>query len=94
MSVIKGPVGEGRPGKKGSFIGQVLDSTKDEGITGRGRLDMTGKGKIEGVNDGGFRDDGGIIIVKGSIDLVVAGEGVGRGEFGAREHFPDDVEVL
>ena len=34
VSVIKGPVGEGRPGKKGCFIGQVLDSTKDERVGG------------------------------------------------------------
>ena len=55
---------------------------------------MAGKGEIEGINDGGFGDDGGIVIVKGSVDLAVAREGVGRGEFGTRENFPDDVEVL
>ena len=55
---------------------------------------MAGKGKIESTNDGRFGDNGGIIIVKGSIDLVVAGEGVGGGEFGTGENFPDDVEVL
>ena len=55
---------------------------------------MAGKGKIEGVDYGRFGDDGGIIIVKGSVDLVVAGEGVGGGKFGTRKNFPDDVEVL
>ena len=55
---------------------------------------MVGKGKIEGTNYSRFRDNGGIVIVKGSVDLVVAGEGVGGGEFGTRENFPDDVEVL
>ena len=55
---------------------------------------MAGKGKVEGVDHGRFRDNGCIIIVKGSIDLVVAGEGVGGGELGTRENLPDDVEVL
>ena len=55
---------------------------------------MAGKGKIEGIDYGRFGDDGGIIIVKGSVDLVVAGEDVGGGEFGTRENFPDEVEVL
>ena len=55
---------------------------------------MAGKGEIKGINDSGFGDDGGIVIVKGSVDLAVAREGVGRGEFGTRENFPDDVEVL
>ena len=35
VSVVKGPVGEGGPGKKGRFIGQVLDSTEDERVSGR-----------------------------------------------------------
>ena len=55
---------------------------------------MSGEGKVEGVNYGGFRNDGGIVIVEGSVDLVIVREGVGGGKFGARENFPDDVEVL
>ena len=55
---------------------------------------MAGKGEIEGINDCGFGDDRGVVIVKGSVDLVVAREGVGGGEFGTRENLPDDVEVL
>ena len=55
---------------------------------------MAGKGEIKGINDGGFGDDGGIVIIKGSVDLVVTRESVGGGEFGTRENFPDDVEVL
>ena len=34
VSVVKGPVGEGGSGEKGCFIGQVLDSTKDERVGG------------------------------------------------------------
>ena len=55
---------------------------------------MAGKGEIEGINDGGFGDDGGIVIVEGSVDLVVAREGVGGGEFSTWENLPDDVKVL
>ena len=94
VSVVKSPVGEGGPGEKRCFTGQVLDSTKDKRVGGGRRLNVAGKGKVEGINHGGFRDDGSIVIVKGGVDLVVAGEGVGGGEFGTWEDFPDDVKVL
>ena len=55
---------------------------------------MAGEGEIEGINHGGFRNDGGIVIVEGSVDLVIAREGIGGSEFGTREDFPDDVKVL
>ena len=71
-----------------------MDSTKDERVGGRRRLNVAGECKIEGINNGGFGDDGGIVIVEGSVDLVVAGESVGGGEFSTRENLPDDVEVL
>ena len=55
---------------------------------------MAGEGEVEGVNYCGFGNNGGIVIVKGSVDLVIAREGVGGGEFSTREDFPDNVEVL
>ena len=94
VSVVKSPVSEGGSGEKRCFVGQVLDSTKDKRVGGGRRLNVAGKGKIESTNYGRFRDNGGIVIVEGSVDLVVAGEGVGGGEFGTRENVPDDVEVL
>ena len=94
VSVVKSPVSKGGSGKKGCFVGEVLDSTKDERVGGGRRLNVAGKGKIEGIDDSRFRDDGGIVIVEGSVNLVVTGESIGGGEFGTRENFPDDVEVL
>ena len=55
---------------------------------------MAGEGEIEGINHGGFRNDGGIVIVEGSVDLTIAREGIGGGKFSTREDFPNDVEVL
>ena len=55
---------------------------------------MAGEGKVEGVDYGGCRDDRGVVIVKRSVDLVVARESVGGSEFSTRENFPNDVEVL
>ena len=55
---------------------------------------MAGESKVQGVNYGGCRDDRGVVIVKRSVDLVIARESVGGGEFSARENLPDDVEVL
>ena len=55
---------------------------------------MAGKGKIEGIDYGGFGDDGGVIVIEGSVHLIVSGESVGRSEFSAWEDLPDDVKVL
>ena len=57
-------------------------------------MDVAGKGEIEGIKDGGFRNNGCVIVVEGSVDLVIARESIGRSEFSARKDFPDDVKVL
>ena len=55
---------------------------------------MAGEGEVEGINYGGFRNNGGVIIVEGSVDLVIARESIGGSEFSARKDLPDDVKVL
>ena len=62
VSVVKSPVGKGGSGKKGCFVREVLDSTKDERVGGGRRLNVAGKGKIKGINYGRFRDDGGMSL--------------------------------
>ena len=67
---------------------------KYERVGGGGRLNVAGEGEIEGVNHGGFGNNGGVVIVEGSVDLTIAREGIGGGKFSTREDFPNDVEVL
>ena len=55
---------------------------------------MTGKSKIEGIDYGGFGNNGGVVIIEGSVDLIITRESVGRSESSTREDLPDDVEVL
>ena len=55
---------------------------------------MTSESKVEGIDDSGLRNDGGVIIIEGSVNLIVARESVGRSEFSTWEDFPDDVKVL
>ena len=55
---------------------------------------MPGKGEIEGVNDCGFGNDRGVVIIGGSIDEIIARKSVSRGEFSTGEDFPNDVKVL
>ena len=55
---------------------------------------MTSESKVEGVDDSGHRNNRGIIIIEGSVNLIVTREGVGRSKFGTWEDFPDDVKVL
>ena len=57
-------------------------------------MDVTGKSEIESIDNCGFRDNSGIGIVGGGVDLVVAGKGVSRSEFGTWENLPNDVKVL
>ena len=55
---------------------------------------MTGEGEIEGVDDGRFGNDSSVVIIRGSVNLVIVGESVSRGEFSTGEDLPNDVEVL
>ena len=57
-------------------------------------MDMVGESEIESVDDCRIRDDGGISVVGGGVNLVVAGKSVGGSKFGARENFPDNIKVL
>ena len=57
-------------------------------------MDVAGKGEIKSVVDCRFWDNGGIGIVGGGVNLVVAGKGVGRGNFGTWENLPDNIKVL
>ena len=55
---------------------------------------MTSESKVEGIDDSRFRNNRGIIVIEGSVNLIVTREGVGRSEFSTWEDFPDDVKVL
>ena len=50
--------------------------------------------KVKGVDDDRFRNDRGVNIIQGSINGVMAREGVSWDHFGIREDFPDDIKVL
>ena len=55
---------------------------------------MAGESEIESIDDCRIRDDGGISVVGGGVNLVVVGKSVGRSKFGTRENLPDNIEVL
>ena len=55
---------------------------------------MTGESKVKGINNSGQRDNSNISIVKGGVNLVAAGEGIGRGKLCTRKDFPDNIKVL
>ena len=55
---------------------------------------MAGKGEIKSIVDCRFWDNGGIGIVGGGVNLVVAGKGVSGGNFGTWENLPDNIKVL
>ena len=57
-------------------------------------MDVSGEGEIEGVDNCRFRNDGGVVIIGGGINLSIVGKSVSRGEFCTREYLPDDIEVL
>ena len=43
---------------------------KHEGVKGSGVDDGLGKCEIESIDDNGFQDDGGDMIVRGSIKII------------------------
>ena len=94
MSIVKSPVGEGGTGKERGIIRQILNSMKDKGVGRRGQLDVPGEGKVEGVNNCRVGDDSGIVIIRGSVYLVVAGESISGCKFCTRKNLPNDIEVL
>ena len=55
---------------------------------------MAGESEIKSIDDRRIRDDGGISVVGGGVNLVVAGKSVGGSKFGARENLPDNIKVL
>ena len=55
---------------------------------------MVGKSEVESIDDCRFWDNGGIGVVGGGVNLVVAGKSVCRGKFGARKDLPENIEVL
>ena len=55
---------------------------------------MTGEGKIKSIDNNRFRNNGGINIVKGSVDRVPVREGVSRGHLGTGEDFPYNIKIL
>ena len=52
------------------------------------------KSKVKGIDDNWFGNNRSINIIGGSVNEVAMREGVGRGHFGTREDFPDDIKVL
>ena len=67
---------------------------KYKGVHCGRRLDVTGKGKIKSIDNRRFRDNSGIGIIGGGVNVVVAGKGDSGSEFGTWENFPNDIKVL
>ena len=57
-------------------------------------MDVMGEGEVESIDDRRFRDNGSVNVVRGGVDLVIAGKGIGGGEFRTWENFPENIEVL
>ena len=55
---------------------------------------MTGKGKVECLDDYRVGNDGDVNIIKGGVNGISTGEGIGGGHLGTRKNLPDDIEVL
>ena len=55
---------------------------------------MACEGEVESIDNNRFRDNGGVDIIRGGANRVMAGEGIHGGHFSTREDFPDNVKVL
>ena len=94
VSIVESPVGERGVWEERGIIGQILNGTKYERIRRRGRADVFSEGEVESIDHGRFGNNGGVVVIGRSINLVIVGEGVSGSEFSTREDLPNDVEVL
>ena len=94
VAVVKGPILEGGVREQGRSICEVGNGTENQGVRGGGGFDMASKSEVECLDDYWVRDDRGIDIIRGSVNGVSMGEGIGGGHLGTRENLPDNIKVL
>ena len=73
---------------------QVFNGLEDKRVRGRGILDMTCEGEIEGPNHCRFRTNGSVGVVLRGVDSVMSGKSVCWSHFGPWCNLPDNVKVL
>ena len=94
VSIVKGPIFEGRAGEEGESIREVGKSMKHERVRGRGRFDVTSKSKVQGIDNHWLRNNRGVNIIQGSVYGITMRQGVGGGHLGTRKDFPKYIKVL
>ena len=52
------------------------------------------KGEIKSIDDNGFRDNGGGMIIRGGVKIILVCESVGRAYLRIRDNNPFNVKVL
>ena len=94
MSIVKMPVREGGVQKQWRAILQGRDDAENKRIKKGGIGDGLGKGEIKSINDDGFGDNRGGMIIRGGVKIILAQESVSRAHLRARGNNPFNVEVL
>ena len=72
MCIVKMPVREGGARKQWRAILQGRDDAENERIRRGGVGNGLGKGKIESIDDNGFRDNGEGMIIGGDVKIILA----------------------
>ena len=94
VTVLKGPVSEGRAREQRGAILHGLDHFQNKGV-GRGRgFDMTRKGEVKSLDDHWIWDNGNINIVISGVNEVFSRKGVGGCHPCTRCDLPVDIEIL
>ena len=75
MAVVENPILEDRAREQGGSVCKVGNGTKDQGIGGGGRFDVTSESEVECLDDHWFGNDGGVNIIRGGVNGISTGEG-------------------
>ena len=94
MSTVKGPIREGGVREERRTFLEGRENTNDEGIGWCGGGDRLGKSKIESIDNDQVRNNGGSMVIGRCINIIFAGEGVGRAHLRTWDDHPFDVKVL
>ena len=57
VSIVKGPIFEGRAGEEGGAVCEVGKSMKHERVGGRGRFNVMSKSEVQGIDNHWLRNN-------------------------------------
>ena len=94
MSTIEMPIRNGGTRKQRRVLGQIVDSIKNQRVRGRRKGNFINKSGVNNVNEKVIRQKGNVCIVRGSIRVSKAGQGISRPHSGSWSVNKGEIKIL